>query len=102
MSSEPVTYTPSTPWRNQDPSPRPVPAADSDGNPWQVTGDGRHVGTHNGMAYCLEWLPADEGRRNAAREVLRLLDDADRIADSLAGTPLQSPDLRDTERNEQQ
>jgi len=50
-------FTPDTPWRRQDTTPRAVPELDADGKPWQITGDGRHVGTHNGTPYCLEWLP---------------------------------------------
>ncbi len=53
----PGYYVPDTPWINQDRTPRPVPELDSDGHPWQVTADGRHVGTHYGESYCLEWLP---------------------------------------------
>ena len=49
-------YTPDT-WRRQDTTPRPVPELDSDGNPWQITREGLHCGTHNGDSYCLEWLP---------------------------------------------
>jgi hypothetical protein len=50
-------YTPNTPWLRQDDTPRQVPEHDADGGPWRITGQGRHVGSHNGEDYCLEWLP---------------------------------------------
>lgn len=53
------TYIPNTPWRRQDNSPHPVPELDADGGPWRITGQGRHVGSHNGEDYCLEWLPTE-------------------------------------------
>jgi hypothetical protein len=65
-----ATYTPDTPWIPQDTTPQPVPELDADGRPWQVTGDGRHVGTCHGETYCLEWLPGDP----AAREVVTITD----------------------------
>jgi len=58
------TYQPDPTWApDQDLSPRPVPEADADGNEWRITGDGRHVGTHNGDTYCLEWLPVHADRQ---------------------------------------
>lgn len=59
------TYTPDTPWLDQDTTPRPIPEFDSDGNPWRISAEGLHIGTHNGESYCLEWLPVY--RRPAGR-----------------------------------
>jgi len=71
-------FTPDTPWLRQDTTPRPVPDLDADGNPWQITAEGLHVGTHEGDGYCLEWLPVPhrplggfgrtEGRDTAGRQ----------------------------------
>src|SRR6266704_2423024 len=60
------TYIPDTTNARQDPSPRPVPERDSSGQPWRITADGRHIGTHNGDDYCLEWLPIPERREPVA------------------------------------
>ena len=43
-----------------------MPELDSSGQPWRITADGRHIGTHNGGDYCLEWLPVPERREPAA------------------------------------
>ncbi len=40
-----------------------MPELDADGHPWQITADGRHVGTNNGGEYCLEWLPVRRERQ---------------------------------------
>lgn len=58
-------YTPDTSWRIQDNTPRPVPELDTSGNPWRITGAGRHVGTdRDGTPYCLEWLPVPDAPRH--------------------------------------
>src|SRR5260370_2040899 len=50
-------YSPDTPWRRHDNTPRPVPVLDADGNPSQISGAGPHPAPHNATPTSLNCLP---------------------------------------------